>query len=69
MEEGVWDKCFNFCFLLHSQGVKAWQGCGGRGGTPCCQTASESGDGRQSFDDVLETSVWGSVFLEKLGYF
>lgn len=32
------------------------------GVAPYCQTASTPEDGRQSFDDTLETSMWGRVF-------
>lgn len=34
----------------------------GEGATACCQTKLATGDGGQSFDDTLKTSMLGRVF-------
>lgn len=49
-------RMFQFCFPPESVGKK------GERATLLCQTISAPRDGQHSFDDILETSIWGRMF-------
>lgn len=54
MEAGGWEQCFTFFFLLCSGGEKR-----------CSSSLLNyvtTGAGTQSFNETLETPVWGRVF-------
>lgn len=57
VEEAEWDKRFSLFFsLLCLQAGK------GKRAASCYQTTSAPRDGKQSFDNALETSMQGRVF-------